>query len=42
MSVPGDLVFHVNYLGGDEPVFRINFSRRAIMVGSGIYGLVGG
>src|SRR5262249_11056263 len=26
---PEDLVFHVNYLGGDMPVFQINFSRPA-------------
>jgi glutamate decarboxylase len=28
-ELPGDLVFHVNYLGGDMPVFQINFSRSA-------------
>ena len=26
-ELPDDLVFHVNYLGGDMPVFQINFSR---------------
>ena len=25
--VPDDLVFHVNYLGGDMPTFTLNFSR---------------
>jgi glutamate decarboxylase len=28
-ELPGDLIFHVNYLGGDMPVFQINFSRSA-------------
>ena len=27
-DLPDDLIFHVNYLGGDMPVFQINFSRR--------------
>jgi len=27
--LPDDLIFHVNYLGGDMPVFQINFSRPA-------------
>ena len=26
-DLPGDLVFHVNYLGGDMPTFTLNFSR---------------
>ena len=26
-ELPDDLIFHVNYLGGDMPVFQINFSR---------------
>ncbi|MDO8107635.1 glutamate decarboxylase [Isoptericola sp. b441] len=26
-ELPGDLVFHVNYLGGDMPTFTLNFSR---------------
>ncbi len=26
-ELPQDLIFHVNYLGGDMPVFQINFSR---------------
>ena len=28
-ELPDELVFHVNYLGGDMPVFQINFSRPA-------------
>ena len=26
-ELPGELVFHVNYLGGDMPTFTLNFSR---------------
>ena len=26
-DLPDDLVFHVNYLGGDMPTFTLNFSR---------------
>ena len=26
-DLPGELVFHVNYLGGDMPTFTLNFSR---------------
>jgi len=29
VELPDDLVFHVKYLGGDMPVFQINFSRPA-------------
>jgi glutamate decarboxylase len=29
VDLPADLIFHVNYLGGDMPVFQINFSRPA-------------
>jgi glutamate decarboxylase len=29
VALPDDLVFHVNYLGGDMPVFQVNFSRPA-------------
>jgi glutamate decarboxylase len=29
VELPEDLIFHVNYLGGDMPVFQINFSRPA-------------
>jgi glutamate decarboxylase len=28
-ELPEDLIFHVNYLGGDMPVFQINYSRPA-------------
>ncbi len=28
-ELPDDLVFHVNYLGGDQPTFNLNFSRAA-------------
>lgn len=28
-ELPEDLIFHVGYLGGDMPVFQINFSRSA-------------
>jgi len=28
-ELPDDLIFHVNYLGGDMPTFQINFSRPA-------------
>src|ERR1700744_4839479 len=28
-ELPDDLIFHVNYLGGDMPVFQINFFRPA-------------
>jgi glutamate decarboxylase len=28
-ELPDELIFHVNYLGGDMPVFQINFSRPA-------------
>ena len=28
-DLPEDLVFHVNYLGGDQPTFNLNFSRGA-------------
>jgi glutamate decarboxylase len=28
-ALPEDLIFHVTYLGGDMPVFQINFSRPA-------------
>ncbi len=29
VELPDDLIFHVNYLGGDMPVFQLNFSRPA-------------
>ncbi len=28
-ELPDDLIFHVNYLGGDQPTFNLNFSRAA-------------
>lgn len=28
-DLPTDLIFHVNYLGGDQPTFNLNFSRGA-------------
>lgn len=28
-DLPEDLIFHVNYLGGDQPTFSLNFSRGA-------------
>ena len=31
-ALPEDLVFHVNYLGGDMPTFALNFSRPGAQV----------
>lgn len=31
-DLPEDLIFHVNYLGADEPTFNLNFSRSAANV----------
>jgi glutamate decarboxylase len=36
-ELPDDLVFHVNYLGGDMPVFQINFSRPAGQIVASYY-----
>ncbi len=36
-DLPEDLVFHVNYLGGNMPVFQLNFSRPAGQVVSQYY-----
>jgi glutamate decarboxylase len=36
-ELPEELVFHVNYLGGDMPVFQINFSRPAGQIISQYY-----
>jgi glutamate decarboxylase len=36
-ELPDDLVFHVSYLGGDMPVFQINFSRPAGQIVSQYY-----
>ncbi len=30
--LPEDLIFHVNYLGGDHPTFQLNFSRGASQI----------
>ena len=35
--LPEELIFHVNYLGGDMPVFQINFSRPAGQIISQYY-----
>src|SRR6516165_1453368 len=39
-ELPDDLVFHVTYLGGDMPVFQINFSRPAGQVVAQYYNFV--
>lgn len=39
-DLPEDLIFHVNYLGGDLPTFNLNFSRGAAMVIAQYYNLV--
>ncbi len=31
-DLPPELVFHVNYLGGDQPTFNLNFSRGASQI----------
>jgi glutamate decarboxylase len=31
-DLPEDLVFHVNYLGGDQPTFNLNFSKSASQI----------
>jgi glutamate decarboxylase len=36
-ALPGDLVFHVNYLGGDMPTFALNFSRPGAQVAAQYY-----
>ena len=36
-DLPDDLIFHVSYLGGDMPVFQINFSRPAGQVAAQYY-----
>jgi len=38
--LPDDLIFHVTYLGGDMPVFQINFSRPAGQIISQYYNFV--
>ena len=39
-DLPDDLVFHVTYLGGDMPVFQINFSRPAGQIVAQYYNFV--
>jgi glutamate decarboxylase len=39
-ELPDDLIFHVTYLGGDMPVFQINFSRPAGQVVTQYYNFV--
>jgi len=31
-ELPEDLIFHVNYLGGDQPTFNLNFSKGASQI----------
>ncbi len=40
VDLPDDLVFHVTYLGGDMPVFQINFSRPAGQIVAQYYNFV--
>jgi len=39
-DLPEDLVFHVNYLGGDMPTFALNFSRPGSQVVAQYYNLL--
>jgi glutamate decarboxylase len=39
-ELPDDLIFHVSYLGGDMPVFQINFSRPAGQIAAQYYDFV--
>ena len=39
-ELPDDLIFHVTYLGGDMPVFQINFSRPAGQIVSQYYNFI--
>jgi glutamate decarboxylase len=39
-DLPEDLVFHVNYLGGDMPTFTLNFSRPGNQVVGQYYNLI--
>ncbi len=39
-DLPEDLIFHVSYLGGDMPVFQINFSRPAGQIIAQYYNFV--
>lgn len=38
--LPDDLIFHVNYLGGDHPTFQLNFSRGASQVLAQYYNFI--
>jgi glutamate decarboxylase len=40
VDLPDDLIFHVSYLGGDMPVFQINFSRPAGQIAAQYYDFV--
>ncbi len=39
-ELPDDLIFHVTYLGGDMPVFQINFSRPAGQIVAQYYNFI--
>ncbi len=39
-DLPEDLIFHVTYLGGDMPVFQINFSRPAGQIVAQYYNFI--
>ena len=39
-DLPDDLIFHVTYLGGDMPVFQINFSRPAGQIVAQYYNFI--
>ncbi len=39
-ELPEDLIFHVNYLGGDQPTFNLNFSRNASQIIAQYYNLL--
>ncbi len=39
-ALPGDLVFKVNYLGGDMPTFALNFSRPGAQVAAQYYNFI--
>jgi len=39
-ELPDDLIFHVSYLGGDMPVFQINFSRPAGQIAAQYYDFI--
>jgi glutamate decarboxylase len=39
-DLPEDLVFHVNYLGGDMPTFALNFSRPGSQIVAQYYNLI--